>query len=126
VLPVSGFYEWKKDAAGGKQPYYITRADGQPVYFAGLWDCWRDELESCTILTCRPNAEMAKVHSRMPCILEPERIAGWLSPEMEDPEQVAGFLAPAADGVLQMHPVSRRVNNARNQLGEELTAPEPG
>jgi putative SOS response-associated peptidase YedK len=37
IIPASGYYEWQ-DAPAGKQPYYFTRADGQVISFAGLWD----------------------------------------------------------------------------------------
>jgi hypothetical protein len=35
-----------------KQPFYITRRDGLPLTFAGLWERWKDGTLSCTILTC--------------------------------------------------------------------------
>ena len=35
-----------------KQPFYITRRDGLPLTFAGLWERWKDGMLSCTILTC--------------------------------------------------------------------------
>lgn len=121
VLPVSSFYEWKapgkaeleSNPKAPKRPYSIARADGAPLYLAGLWDCWRDELESCTILTTTPNAEMATLHHRMPCVLEPESIAAWLDPTQHDAAAVAPLLAPAPDGLLELTRVSRRVGNAR-------------
>lgn len=113
VLPASGFYEWRKLEGASKRPYFIARADGEPVYFAGLYDVWGGELESCAILTTTPNAEMGTIHNRMPCILEPEQIDGWLNPAMTEPERIAEYLRPAADGTLTMHPVSPRVGNTR-------------
>jgi putative SOS response-associated peptidase YedK len=38
LLPVSGFYEWRRPEPGAraaKQPYYFHRADGGPLVFAG-------------------------------------------------------------------------------------------
>lgn len=127
VVPVNGFYEWCKRDDGTKQPYYVTRADGQPTFFAGLWDRWvspggEGTIESCTVLTTSPNAEMASIHHRMPCVLEPEAVAGWVDPTTRDPERVGAFLRPAADGVLQKRAVSTRVNNARND-GPDLLGP---
>lgn len=121
VVPVSGFYEWQKTDEG-KQPHYIRRADGRPLMFAGLWDRW-GELESCTILTTVPNAEMKQLHHRMPCILEPEQLAGWCDPELEDLDQIQAKLRPAADGILETHQASMRVNNARTANDPELTRP---
>ena len=39
LVPADGFYEWAKTEAG-KQPYFITRTDGAPMVFAGLWERW--------------------------------------------------------------------------------------
>src|SRR3546814_1791239 len=51
LIPADGFYEWQKTgpAAGAakgkgkapKQPYFISRPDGEPYAFAGLWEVWR-------------------------------------------------------------------------------------
>ena len=77
IIPASGFYEWKQTAQSKKQPYYIHRADGKPMAFAGLWDIWKADASaapvvSCTIITADANSEMKFVHDRMPVILEPE------------------------------------------------------
>src|SRR5258708_20788613 len=29
-------------------PFYITRKDGRPMSLAGLWERWKDDLQSCT------------------------------------------------------------------------------
>ncbi len=116
LVPVSGFYEWQK-VDGAKQPWFITRADGKPTFFAGLWESWgkgEERLESGTIITTGPNAEMAGLHHRMPVVLEEDEFDVWLD---HGPEEV---LDAAPDGTLSIHRVSTRVNNARNQ-GPELT-----
>lgn len=125
IIPASGFYEWKKLGDKKKQPYYITRADGQVLYLAGLWDCWRDELESCAILTTSPNAEMGELHNRMPCILEPENLWQWCDPTQQDAEAVQPLLGPAPDGILETKPVSTRVGNVRNDEPSLTEAVEP-
>jgi putative SOS response-associated peptidase YedK len=111
-IPASGYYEWQ-DTAGGKQPWYFTRADGEAVTIAGLWDEWKDKatgesLKSCTMIITEPNDFVAEVHDRMPVILEPKDFQPWLSAE-------AGLeaLKPAANDVLQRWPVSKRVNSSR-------------
>ncbi|MCA9280324.1 MAG: SOS response-associated peptidase [Phycisphaeraceae bacterium] len=126
VIPADGFYEWQKRDAKTKQPYFISRADGDPMYLAGLWERWQSKddesevIESCTILTTMPNAEMTPIHNRMPCIIEPEQVQAWCDPSMQDVEGVESFLHPAADGLLVMHEVSSRVGNVRNN-DEALT-----
>jgi putative SOS response-associated peptidase YedK len=111
LIPASGYYEWK-DAPDGKQPYYFTRADGQPITFAGLWDEWKDRstgetLKSCTMIITEPNELVAKVHDRMPVMLEQENFSAWLN------EGGTGLLKSAANDILTFWPVSKRVNSSR-------------
>ncbi len=116
VVPISGFYEWQK-GEGGKQPWYVTRADEEPLLCAGLWELWTGAgdaaIESFSILTTAPNAFMEKLHDRMPCVLEREGVEAWLDPG-ETVNEARSMLRPAADGVLEGHPVSKRVGNVRN------------
>ncbi|MEO1584070.1 MAG: SOS response-associated peptidase [Planctomycetota bacterium] len=129
VIPASGFYEWKafdsEGAAPAKRPHYIYRADGAPLYFAGLWERWGDEalgqIETCTVLTTTPNAEMRLLHDRMPCVLEPEEIERWIDPGCRV-DEARPLLRPAADGVLTSHPVAKRVGSVRND-GPDLIEP---
>src|SRR5262249_11309367 len=41
LIPVSGFYEWKREAKQ-KQPFYFYPREGELFSFAGLWECWHD------------------------------------------------------------------------------------
>ncbi len=119
IVPADGFYEWKREG-GAKTPYYIQLAEGEPIGFAGLYDVWRDELLSCTILTTTPNELMATLHDRMPVILSHDDYDRWLDPSVTDPGDVQDLLRPYP-GEMQAYPVSRAVNNVRND-GSELTA----
>jgi len=111
--PGVGLLEWH-DTAGGKQPYYCTRRDGEPVTIAGLWDRWRDKagggetITSCTMVITEPNDFVRELHDRMPVILEPDQFEPWLTGE-------AGVeaLKPAANDVLRRWPVSKRVNSSK-------------
>lgn len=119
LIPASGFFEWKRQGAGrgkDKQPFYITRADGQPMTFAGLWESWDakegenagETVLSATIITCAPNKTMAEIHNRMPVILEKDAFSAWLD------EADRAQLAPCADDLLEMWPVRKEVGNVRN------------
>lgn len=112
IIPASGYYEWKSTPAG-KQPYYYTVRDGSPLSIAGLWDEWKDietgePLKSCTMIVTNANALAAKIHDRMPVLLQPKQFEGWLT-------SAAGteVLRPAPDDYLQVWPVSKRVNSSR-------------
>lgn len=123
LVPISGYYEWVT-APDGKQPFYFSRADGAPITVAGLWDEWRngdpgEPLQSCTMIITAANDFTRQVHDRMPALLEPDGFAPWLS-------GAAGteLLKPAANNVLRMWPVSRRVNSSRAP-GDDPTLIEP-
>ena len=45
IVVADGFYEWLKVGPKERVPHYIKRKDGQPMLFAGLWDCVRFEGE---------------------------------------------------------------------------------
>ena len=109
IVPVSGFYEWKRDGAH-KQPFAIRHPDQSPLVFAGLWGTWHD-LDTFTIVTTEANKDMQAVHDRMPLILSPEQIDEWLDPDNPDPERV---LTSVPDEELELVPVSEWVNNARH------------
>lgn len=108
LVPASGFYEWKKTAAG-TQPYYFTSTDGALLAFAGLWERWRTpegaHLVTYTVITTAANALVAPVHNRMPVILAPEEYAQWLT--LEDAREL---MRPCALEMLMAYPVSARVN----------------
>src|SRR5512136_379848 len=66
LIPASGYYEWKATPTG-KQPYYISAADGSVLSFAGLWDEWQDIesgdiVKSCTIIVTDANNLTRKIH----------------------------------------------------------------
>ncbi|HEY2412990.1 MAG TPA: SOS response-associated peptidase [Pirellulaceae bacterium] len=114
LMPVSGYYEWE-DTPGGKQPYYFTRRDGQPLTIAGLWDEWREKtagenLKSYAMVITGPNKFVAEVHDRMPVILEHKDFEQWESGETKD---AVAIMKPADEDVLQRWPVSKRVNSSR-------------
>ena len=120
IVPASGYYEWKREGTR-KTAYYIQLSGGEPIGVAGLYDVWRDELLSCTILTTSPNDLMATLHDRMPVILKPADYDRWLDPGVTDPDEVQDLLRPYA-GEMHAHPVSSLVNNARNDGPELVTA----
>ena len=126
LVPADAFYEWKP-VAGRKQPYCIRMRDEAPFGMAGLWERWRDPatdetLESCCIVTTAPSQAVAHVHDRMPVIVPPARYAEWLDPGSTDTARLAALLAPCELPGLWARPVSRRVNDARNQ-GAALVEP---
>lgn len=93
-------------------------ADDSPFAFAGLWDRWLDQdnkaIETCTILTTKPNSLVADVHDRMPAMLRPEDYDLWLDPGITDYQRVVDFLHPFDATLMKKCPVSMRVNRPEN------------
>src|SRR5713226_5355386 len=118
LIPADGFFEWKKIGPKEKQPYNFGLATGSLFAFAGLWDRWRDPknniLETCSILTTRPNSLVADVHDRMPAILKPEDYDLWLDPGMTNVALLADCFTPLDPRLMKKYPVSTRVNRAEN------------
>jgi putative SOS response-associated peptidase YedK len=116
LVPADGFYEWQR-TNGNKQPYYVTRLDGRPLAFAGLWEVWDrggGPIESCTILTTAADDRLAALHDRMPVLLEPEAYARWLDPAVQDPAQLQRLLRPYPSEALALRRVGPQVNDPRN------------
>jgi putative SOS response-associated peptidase YedK len=84
LVPATAFFEWQVvPGQKKKQKIRITRADGDLVTLAGLYDYWHhgdEAIESYTILTTSPNTIMEPIHNRMPVVLGSEDEDAWLDP----------------------------------------------
>jgi len=124
LMPVSGYYEWHRPEGpkGPAQPYYFTRADGQVMTIAAIWDEWTDKatdekIKACAMVITEPNKFVAEVHDRMPVILERKDFKQW---ERGNANDAAALMKPADEDVLQKWPVSMRVNSSRTD-GDDAT-----
>jgi putative SOS response-associated peptidase YedK len=132
IIPADAFYEWRRerDPATGKvlrsEPFAVCRSDGQPLAIAGIWSSWSDpetaaRLYTCSILTTDPSALVARLHDRMPVVLDAADWDAWLS-ETTPLTELRSLLRPAPAESLDAYAVSPAVNNVRNE-GAELLAP---
>ena len=89
--------------------------------FAGLWTCRTEDagqlVESCTIITTRPNELVAPVHDRMPVILPCELEADWLD---------VGISKEHALSLLQPYPAEAMVGAAASPLVNSVRNDDPG
>jgi putative SOS response-associated peptidase YedK len=126
LVPADGFYEWA-ETDDGKQPYFVSRADGRPFLMAGLWETWtpsqtqtglgefgaggpsRDQepepVHSFTIVTTDPDDVVARFHDRMALVLDADAGETWLTGADAD------SLLDSEHVDLQAHPVSTAVND---------------
>lgn len=118
IVLADGFYEWCREG-DVKTPHFISLASSQPFALAALWESWTDKkssdsLQTTTLITTAANDFMTPLHHRMPVILDANTAGDWLAGSNDLLDDVAA-ITPS----LQAWPVDRRVNNARNE-GEEL------
>jgi putative SOS response-associated peptidase YedK len=116
-VPVDGFYEWNQTTKP-KQPHYFFMRDEKPFFIAGLWEYWSNKsnptqrredakngeemgkgeqkqtITSFTLITTEANAVLAKVHDRMPVILEEKDFAAWLDPANQNIGELQKLLMP--------------------------------
>jgi putative SOS response-associated peptidase YedK len=125
IIPASGWYEWRQE--GRRRQPYFAHPVGQSLFgFAGLYNAWRDadgEIHSSyCIITTRPTDGLAPLHNRMPVVLRAEDEARWLSKEVTNLGEILPLLRPYEVGPVEWWPVSRSVNDIR-QNGPHLTQP---
>jgi len=121
VIPADVFYEWDRSVTP-RQPYAIGPADdGEMLALAGIWSPTHDAPPTMAILTTRPNELLARIHNRMPVILDRDALDAWLDPDAEH-GLLEAMLRSAPLEALRMWPVSTAVNRVA-AVGPELLRP---
>lgn len=110
-------YEWKS-TEHGKQRCHLFLKDHASFAFAGLWEHGDREgyepTASCTTIVTEANRTVEKIHERMPVILPPDAYDEWLNPEVTEKDRLQKQLSPCSATKTDIHPISRLVNNVRN------------
>ncbi len=121
LVPMSGYYEWKK-VGSGKIPYFIRPIDDEPLVLAGLWEEWSDEthaLLSFTIITTAARGGIGAIHHRTPLILQPGQAGEWLMGDVKSAEIIMRL--PIGQN-LKYYRIDSRVGNSRVK-DENLISP---
>ena len=128
LVVTNGFYEWVGPPRA-RRPVLLRFEDGRTFAYGGLWARWQpgdggEAVESCTVVTMPPNALAARVHDRMPLILDPKtdgaRIAEWL--DVSRRPDLAALQVPRELPGFHFYPVDQRVGSVRND-DEACVAP---
>lgn len=135
VVPISGYYEWKtpdskSKTKSGKTPYYITRkSSGEVMYLAALYEYNKNlDLYTFSIITGNAPKNLRWLHSRMPCVLEPNTEAWNLWIENSEKinlsqEELSKLLKPSYDeNKYTCYEVSKDVGKVANK-GSYLIEP---
>ncbi len=104
VLPVTAYYEWRKQPGQPKQPYCIRSDNDHPLLLAGI-----HENETCAVLTRPARADLAYIHDRMPVLLPHDLLAAYL--DAPDPSAAATVFHTAEQIPLLAYPVTRSMGN---------------
>jgi putative SOS response-associated peptidase YedK len=114
IVPVAGFYLWKRASAGHAQPWYV-RVVNRPVFgVAALWERAEsnDEVvESCALISVEANPLLAEINTataQMPAILRTEDYGTWLGASVS---RAGGLLQPYPQLQMVCHPVGPYVNH---------------
>jgi putative SOS response-associated peptidase YedK len=111
VVLVSGFYEWKRLGPKLSQPFSIQRSDGAPLVFAGLAD-----ETGVAIVTAPARGLVARIHDRMPAVLERDEARRWLDASTPG----SSTLDTVSADKLYAYAVANDVGDARNDRPELL------
>lgn len=117
VVPADGFFEWTGPKSA-RRPLWFHRPAGGLLYLAGLYEEGPDGRPQFVVLTTEANALLARIHDRMPALLDRQQVDEWLARPAQD------LLAPAPAALLIGEPVSQRVNDVHNDDPSCLAAAE--
>jgi len=132
AVVADGFYEWHGPKQA-RRAIRFHRPDDGVITFAGIALPWRHpesgELHTrFAIITTVPNQVVAELHDRMPAVLAPFELDGWLEPPRAGQDSEAWLaelgmrLHAAPDDLLVATPASPRVNDVRNDDAACLVA----
>jgi putative SOS response-associated peptidase YedK len=133
VLPADGWYEWQRSDTG-RTPFLVRRADGRPLWLAGVWARWHppgggsgevDAVSTVAVVTGPAPSELEWLHERAPLAVPDRSVDQWLASDGSDPQPALEMLAGAGYPPLAWHPVSREIGNVRIK-GAHLMEPVPG
>lgn len=112
IIPLNGFYEWKVEDKE-KKPYFVKDVSNDYLAVAGIWDEWFDEnlnmkIVTVALITCDASEKLAKIHHRMPIVLEKKDFDLWLnSNSLKD---VVSLFKPYESEKLDIYEVTNEVN----------------
>ena len=125
LVPINGFYEWKRENKKLVSAYYMTPAQAPAMFLAGICKASATETEKpeVSVITTSANDAMSAVHDRMPVLLLSNNEAmAWL--QESDRASLDALMKPASNDALVFTQVSSYVNKSSN-AGRECIEPLP-
>lgn len=95
---------------GNNQLHYLIRADGEPLWLAGIWAERVDARQAARSRLSRRVAGAKAIHPRMPLALDAESLEPWLDPHLTDRETIRQVVHHLEAELITHWTVSTRVN----------------
>ncbi len=122
LVLADSFIEWNK--ANFNQPYRFMLNDKTCFAFAAIYNQFEinnQKVNCFSIITTTANSLVAKVHNRMPVILDKNIENEWINPTTNT-NQLFTYLKPYESNKMLNYPISKSINNVKNN---ELNLLEP-
>jgi putative SOS response-associated peptidase YedK len=108
IIPANSYFQNSTAQNYGKQ-FTVSRYDGRPMAWAGLWEGYRSPrgeiIRSYCVITIEASADIVAIHDRMPLVLEDDDLSAWLGKQPRDPTEL--LRTPRA-GMLKFEMTSQR------------------
>ena len=124
LVVVDGIIEWVGEKRH-KIPHLIRHREQKPLAMAGLWSRWRDgrngeEIWSCAVIVKDADDWYRRFHDRMAVLLGAEACEEWLEGGKREAGSGKRVAANFEYDELEYFPISKLVNNIRNDAPEVL------
>jgi len=112
IIPATSYIEWQT-INGQKQPYEIY--SDEPLLFAAIWDDWRNEITSCSMITTQAHQALSHIHKRMPVMLTPSSAHEWLDMSISS-KNLTHLFEPQLPSRFYVQQLDNSIGNARNKM----------
>ena len=119
LVPVNGFYEWKRKNKKLVSAHYMTPAQASAMFMAGIYKASATDADKpeVSIITTTANDAMSEVHDRMPVLLlSANEAMAWL--QESDRASLDALMKPASNDAMIFTEVSNYVNKSSNEGAE--------
>ena len=122
LVVADGFFEW--DHRGSvRQPWWFRRADRRLMLLGGVSTPPSPRHHArFAVLTAPADAELARIHHRMPVLIEPDEVERWLFSDLRGASELLTHRRPPS---LEGTPVSRHVNDVAHDDPDCVAAIDP-
>jgi putative SOS response-associated peptidase YedK len=107
LLPMTSYYEWS-GPTGNKTTHHFFPTTGDLFWAAGIWEDTSEHGPCYSLITCRPNALVERVHDRMPALLLPDQHQAFLRHELHTfhpPPELLRLESPAINPLRPTAPI---------------------